>query len=265
MTRRDLVAGAAGMALAGGAAAATGQEAVALALADAQAAFVIRNLGTGETIRVEPELASQPRSPFSTFKIWNAAIALDTGAIPDLSFRLDWDEQKYPAAPGSPEEWKQAHDVRSAFKASAVWFFREIAIRIGAERMGPALRAIGYGNADISGGIDRFWLNSSLRITAEEQVDRIADLVQGGTPLAPRTVALVQELMEIERGPRDRVFSGKTGAGRVGDGFDGWFVGTLAQGKNRHAFCLFMRAATLDGLKTQRMQLTREALKALGL
>ena len=235
-----------------------------MALAGSGAAFVIRNLGTGETLRHEPELASQPKSPFSTFKIWNAAIALDVGAIPDLSFRLDWDAETYPAAPDWPEEWKRPHDVRSAFKVSAVWFFREIALRIGPERIGTALRSIGYGNADISGGIDRFWINSSLRITAEDQVQRLADLIAGRTTLSSRAVGQVQQIMEIERG-RGAVFSGKRGGGRADGAYEGWFVGTFARGKDRFAFATFLRATTWEGIKDRRLVLTREALASLGL
>lgn len=266
MTRRDMLQSAAGATVLGigAAAAASREEALSTALAGTGAAFVIRNLATGETLRHEPELAAQPKSPFSTFKIWNAAIALDVGAIPDLSFRLEWDAETYPATDDWPEEWKRPHDVRSAFKVSAVWFFREIALRVGPERMQAALRAIGYGNADISGGIDRFWINSSLRITAEDQVERLAELVEGRTTLSPRTVKLVQEIMEIERG-RGTVFSGKTGGGRVGDGYDGWFVGTLVRPKDRFAFATFLRAATWEGIKNRRLGLTREALAALGL
>ena len=244
MTRRDILQGAVGATAfaIGPAVAASREESLSIALAGTGAAFVIRNLGTGETLRHEPELAAQPKSPFSTFKIWNTAIALDVGVIPDLSFRLDWDAEKYPA----------------------VWFFREVALRIGPERMGAALRSIGYGNADISGGIDRFWINSSLRITAEDQVERLSDLIEGRTSLSSRTAKLVQEVMEIERG-RGAVFSGKTGGGRAGNGYDGWFVGTLMRPRDRYAFATFLQATTWEGIGNQRLVLTREALAALGL
>jgi len=266
MTRRDILRGAVGATTfaIGPAVAASREESLSIALAGTGAAFVIRNLGTGETLRHEPELAAQPKSPFSTFKIWNAAIAFDVGVISDLSFRLDWDAEKHPAAADWPEDWKRPHDVKSAFKVSAVWFFREIALRIGPERMGAALRQIGYGNADISGGIDRFWINSSLRITAEDQVERLADLIEGRTSLSSRTVKLVQEVMEIERG-RGTVFSGKTGGGPAGNGYEGWFVGTLTRPKDRYAFATFLQSTTWEGIGNQRLVLTREALAALGL
>ena len=266
MTRRDMLQGTIGATVLGigSAAAASREEALSTALAGTGAAFVVRNIRTGETLRHEPELAAQPKSPFSTFAIWSAAIALDVGEVPDLSFRLDWDAEKHPATGDWPEEWKRPHDVRSAFKASAVWFFRELALRIGPERMGAVLRAVGYGNADVSGGIDRFWINSSLRIAAEEQVERLADLVEGRTTLSTRAVGLVREIMEIERG-RGMVLSGKTGGGRVASGYEGWFVGTLVRPKDRFAFATFLRATTWEGIDSQRMVQTGEALAALGL
>ena len=70
--------------------------------------------------------------------------------------------------------------------------------------------------------------------------------------------------MEIERG-RGTVFSGKTGGGRAGNGYEGWFVGTLTRPKDRFAFASFLQATTWEGIGNQRLALTREALVALGL
>ncbi|MFP9052255.1 penicillin-binding transpeptidase domain-containing protein, partial [Enterococcus faecalis] len=40
---------------------------------------------------------------------------------------------------------------------------------IGEERMKTWLHTLSYGNEDISGGIDQFWLQSSLTISPLEQ------------------------------------------------------------------------------------------------
>ena len=50
-------------------------------------------------------------------------------------------------------------------KQSVVWYYQELARRVGPERMQKWVTAFRYGNEDISGGIDRFWLESALRIS----------------------------------------------------------------------------------------------------
>ena len=47
----------------------------------------------------------------------------------------------------------------------------ELARRVGSQRMQKFLADIPYGNADISTGIDKFWLGTSLKISADEQVE----------------------------------------------------------------------------------------------
>ncbi len=68
-------------------------------------------------------------------------------------------------------------------KHSVVWFYQEVARRIGAERMQAHLDALGYGNRDISGGIDKFWLTGGLRISPHEQIDFPAAAPRRRAPL----------------------------------------------------------------------------------
>ena len=62
-------------------------------------------------------------------------------------------------------------DMVNAFKYSAVWFYQELARRIGEEKMQHYITLNHYGNEDISGGIDLFWLDGGLRISADEQIE----------------------------------------------------------------------------------------------
>ncbi len=56
--------------------------------------------------------------------------------------------------------------------------------------------AVGYGNGNISGGIDEFWLTGDLRISPREQVDFLVRLYRGALPFSPTTMAMVKEMME---------------------------------------------------------------------
>ncbi len=49
-----------------------------------------------------------------------------------------------------------------------VAIYRHMATNIGKEKMQSYLSQFSYGNQDISSGIDNFWLNGSLQISALE-------------------------------------------------------------------------------------------------
>ena len=45
----------------------------------------------------------------------------------------------------------------------------------------------GYGNGDISGGIELFWLQGSMRVSAFEQVEFLRKLEEGRLPVSARS------------------------------------------------------------------------------
>ena len=104
--------------------------------------------------------SGEPRLPASTFKIPNSLIALETGVVGDP----DQDVFKWDGVVRAIEAWNRDHTLRSAIGASAVPVYQEIARRIGAERMQKYLDLFEYGNRDIGGGIDQFWLTGDLRM-----------------------------------------------------------------------------------------------------
>jgi beta-lactamase class D len=111
--------------------------------------------------------SGQAALPASTFKIANSVIALDTAVVGDP----DKDVFKWDGVARAIAAWNQDHTLRSAIAASAVPVYQEIARRIGAERMQKYLTDFDYGNANIGGGIDQFWLTGELRIDPMQQVD----------------------------------------------------------------------------------------------
>ena len=142
---------------------------------------------------------NQPRTknaylPASTFKIINSMIALETGVIRDEKEILKWDGEKRFA-----EIWNQDHNLRTAIRYSVVWFYQELARRIGEERMQHYIDAVEYGNQDIGGGIDLFWLQGNIRITMEEQIDLLKRLYKNELPFSQRTLDIVKDIMILEQ------------------------------------------------------------------
>jgi len=129
-----------------------------------------------------PTQCEKRLSPASTFKIAGSLIGLETGTADEKTV-VPWD--------GHPE-WNKDHTLASALANSVTWFYQKMAVRIGSGRMQDYLHRIGYGNEDIQGGIDTFWLGSSLQISAVEQVDFLAKLYADKLPFSMKTTGLVR-------------------------------------------------------------------------
>ena len=195
-------------------------------------AMVLQKDGAREILVFDAKRAATPYLPASTFKILNTLIALDTGAVagPDEVFPYDGVPRFLPA-------WNADLTLRQAFAVSCVPVYQEIARRIGPERMARCVAAAGYGNADISGGIDLFWLQGGLRISALEQLDFLARLSRRELPFSANAVAVTLDVMVAETTP-DYVLRAKTGwAARVSPGI-GWYVGTVTRGRDTWYFAL---------------------------
>ena len=200
-------------------------------------AFILREIGGAEVVRYGGEACKKRLAPCSTFKIVNALIGLETGVIADENALLKWDgKPKYIKA------WERDHTLASAIKESCLWYFQEVARRVGPERMKAFMDKIGYGNGDISGGIDLFWLDRSLLISAEEQVAFLEKLYSGRLPFGERNTTLVKKLLVHSSGDC-WILSGKTGSALTeGKGTLGWYVGRLRAGKREYVFALNIEA-----------------------
>ena len=114
--------------------------------------FVMFDLQKDSYIKYNSKRCGDRFIPASTFKIFNSLVGLETGAVNDENEMMKWDGEKR-----IYNMWNQDHNMTSAFKYSAVWFYQELARRIGEEKMQKHISANHYGNEDISGGIDKFW------------------------------------------------------------------------------------------------------------
>ncbi|NGQ93633.1 class D beta-lactamase [Brevibacillus sp. SYP-B805] len=196
--------------------------------------FVLRDLSNHSTMIVNEEQANKPLPPESTFTICNALIALQTGVAKDGNAMRRWNGTTYPI-----EAWNRDHTLATAMANSVDWYDQEMARDIGEERMTALLGKIGYGNGDVSGGLDRFWLDSTLKISALEQVDFLARLYQEKLPLNRRSMQIVKGLMTLQEEP-ELLYAGKTGEGKE----VGWFVGYVTSKGKTYVF-----AANIEGEK----------------
>jgi beta-lactamase class D len=184
-------------------------------------AFVLASLDGTTEIRIHEERCVARYIPASTFKIPNSLISLHYGAVRGIHDTLRWDGRKHRIA-----SWEQDQDMSVAFQRSCVWFYQELARRVGAARMARVLEDIRYGNMSIDGGIDRFWLDGALRISPVEQIAFLRALFTSTLPFRPEVMETVRELMVLERTP-STVLRGKTGWGVIDNVNYGWLVGAV--------------------------------------
>lgn len=137
--------------------------------------------------------------PASTFKIFNSLVGLETAVALDEQMVIKWDS----VVRWNPD-WNKDMNMREAFKVSNASYYQELARRIGPAYMQHYLDTVNYGNKNIGGGIDQFWLNDSLQISADEQVGFIKRLYFNELPLSERTQRIVRSMMlqEDEKGYR---------------------------------------------------------------
>lgn len=229
-------------------------------------AFVLLDAQTGRTVRHDPERAATRFLPASTFKIPNTLIALETGVATGPDFALAWDSAAAPRQAWWPGVWARDHTLKSALPASVVWFYQELARRTGPERMQGYLDRFGYGNREISGGIDQFWLTGGLRISPEEQVEFLRRFYFGELGASERSTRIVKELLVLEETPGYRL-SGKTGwagLGEVGVPEIGWLVGYLERGAEVYFFATNIEIVT-NADAAARLSITKAILRELGL
>ena len=196
--------------------------------------FVLRDLETGRTQRLDPARAAERMLPASTFKIYNALVALETGVVSDPDSLFAWDgvERFLPT-------WNQDQSLRDGLRNSTVWVYQRVARRVGRDRYRQSFAAELYGNSEIGPDVGLFWLDQSLRISADEQVRFVERLVRGRLAFRPGVQETVRGMVPVLVDTLGTRVLGKTGWGeREGEPDLGWIVGWVEGAGGTAVFAL---------------------------
>ncbi|MBN2442669.1 MAG: class D beta-lactamase [Spirochaetales bacterium] len=194
---------------------------------------VIYNLKKNSYTIYNEEQSKKGILPASTFKIYNALIGLETGVASDKNFVIKWDGIKY-----QYPQWNKDQTLESAIQNSVVWYFQELARRIGKARMEKYIKELSYGNMDISKGIDTFWLEGNLEISARQQIGLLVQLYNNTLPFSQSAQESVKDLIILEK-EDNLILRGKTGTvTRLKDVYYSWFVGYLEKNNNVYFFAV---------------------------
>jgi beta-lactamase class D len=238
------------------------REALAKHFADAgtEGTFVGYKVDDYLVIASDAERSGQAKLPASTFKIPNSLIALETGVVEDP----DKDVFKWDGVKRSIEAWNKDHTLRSAIAVSAVPVYQEIARRVGEGRMQKYVDLFEYGNRNIGGGIDQFWLTGDLRIDPVQQVDFVDRLRRGVLRISKRSQDLVRDILPVTKAG-DAVIRAKSGllGAEVGKPSLGWMVGWAENGSAQTVFALNLDVRDPRHI-ADRMNLTQACLRDIG-
>ncbi len=141
---------------------------------------------------------------------------------------------------------------------------QELARRIGRDTMKLWVDSLGYGNRDISGPIDSFWLNNHMKIKPDEELGLVKKLYFDQLPFFKRTQDIVQSVMLREQNSNYKL-SYKTGTGTLENGHElGWMVGWIEENRHPYFFVLNIESTQSDRVAKVRLKLLRELLSHLG-
>ena len=206
----------------------------------------------------DPVRAATPYLPASTFKVPHALFALEAGVVRDEFQRFAWDGEERRV-----RSWNRDHDLRSSMRNSVVWVYQDFARAIGEARERRYLESIAYGNADPGGGIDRFWLDGALRISALGQLEFLQRLYRNDLPFRVEHQRLVKDLIIVEAG-RDWILRAKTGWQAHLEPHTGWWVGWVEHPEGAAFFALNIDMPAGGADAPKREQIARAALQSIG-
>ncbi|MBL7724204.1 MAG: class D beta-lactamase [Chitinophagaceae bacterium] len=204
--------------------------------------------------------------PASTFKIVNSLIGLQTGKISSDSMIIKWDGVERRIA-----DWNKDLNMYEAFRVSSVYYYQEVARRIGKDTMQLWLDSLKYGaktdteKVVIKTAVDSFWLNNSLKITPDQQLGLVKRLYFDQLPFFKTYQEMVKRAMLFESNTNYRL-GYKTGWGFTEKGHAiGWIVGWIEENNHPYFFVLNIESPDKDyDMWTVRVKMLKDILKQLG-
>lgn len=196
--------------------------------------------------------------PASTFKIANTLISLDEGIIGSEKEVIKWDGKDR-----GWDQWNKDQSLETAFPISCVWFYQELAKRVGNSKYLSHLVKLNYGNMLTGPNLATFWLDGDLKISAREQINLLKKLYKNQLPFKNKHFKILKKIMIVDKTPQC-IIRAKTGwAVRVSKQI-GWYVGYVETRGNVWFF-----ATNIDIKRksdaSYREEITMNALKLEGI
>lgn len=228
--------------------------------------FGLYDNGSGQfTIHNIARFRDSAYLPASTFKIVNSLVGIETGRIVNEKMIIKWDGVLRPFPGGdSTKTWNKDLTMEEAFKRSALPYYQEVARRIGKDTLQFWLDSLKYGNRKIISAVDHFWLDNTLKITADEEMGFVKKLYFNQLPFQKRTQEIVKKVMVQEENANYQL-AYKTGTGTLENGRTlCWIVGWIEENRHPYFFVMNMDGKPEANIMSFRLDLLKSILKQQG-
>ena len=223
--------------------------------AQVEGSFSFLNNQMGDVTVYNMQLDTQRFSPATSFKILATLIGVQTGKI------LNENNIQVKTDSGQNKEMT----LKEAFTSSPVSYFQSVAQQIGKDTMKLWIDSIGYGNKNIEGPVDSFWLNNNLKISPDEQLGFLSKLYFDQLPFQKYAQQVTRDAMLQDANTLYQL------SYTTGSGYDeknnsiAWVTGWIEENRHVYFFVTFIR--TKDQNKDMNLtgiNITKEILKEMG-
>lgn len=142
------------------------------------------------------DICTEPAPPCETFEPVIAITAAEAGAASTTGV------EKWDGSPQPVRAWQRDANLHDAFAGSVAWWFRKAADRVGATRMGEALRRLSYGDGATANLSGDFWsgpaAGGGLAITPRDQARFMRSWAAGALPVAGGAAAATMNALPVQ-------------------------------------------------------------------
>ncbi|KZN44575.1 penicillin-binding transpeptidase domain-containing protein [Pseudoalteromonas luteoviolacea] len=232
---------------------------------DEQCTMVVYSEQSDKWQVINKSRAERAFSPFSTYKIPNTLILLEQNKI-DTKTTYQVNTNVYSPEKWWPKAWHQEKIVlKEAFSYSVLPLYQDWTNTLSKPDIKTYLSQFDYGNQDINGPLDGFWLNSSLQVSAFEQVEFLRRLDAKSLGLSEQTYQTFESIFLQESRPDYQLYA-KTGTGPIArKTYIGWYVGKIENAQGTHYFAFNMHAPSFNDMVKIRVNKARATLKQIGI
>ena len=189
-----------------------------------EGSFSMLNNADGEITVYNISMDTARVSPFSTFNILNALIALENGVVTDLDMNLKISDSSN----------EKGMNITQAFKSDFTPFFQKISKQTGKAAMQKWVDSISYGNKNIGDSLHSFWVDNKIKISPDEQLGFLKRLYFDQLPFRKSVQLQVRDMMVQEDNSAYK-WSYVMGNGKdENDQFVSWLIGWVEE--NRHVY-----------------------------
>jgi beta-lactamase class D len=211
-----------------------------------------------------PRFRDSLYSPASTFKIVHSLIGLQTGRVTNEKTAFAWN-----GVQTGNKDCERDMNMEDAFRISCPAWYQQLALKIGKDTLQQWLDTLGYaskkGRFAITNNANKFWLDNTLKITADEELGLMKKLYFDQLPFQKRPQEIVRKMMLWENNANYKL-SYKTGLAILPNTHQlGWMVGWIEENKRPYFFVLQVELANAEqDMKAIRTNLLQQILKQYG-